>query len=132
MTLAKWIEFTSVTDTRGTLVAAEIDRHIPFPIKRVYFLTDLKRDEPRGFHAHRVLQQVAVCVAGSCCFVLDNGSERETLVLDDPSKGIQVDAMIWHEMYDFSQDCLLMVFASEPYDEADYIRDYVAFCGVPS
>lgn len=124
MTLAKWIEFTSVTDTRGALVAAEVDRHIPFPIKRVYFLTDLKRDEPRGFHAHRALQQVAVCLAGSCQFVLDNGSEREQLVLDRPSRGVHIGNMIWREMHDFSEDCVLAVFASEFYDEADYIRDY--------
>jgi WxcM-like, C-terminal len=128
LTLAKWIDFTSVTDARGRLVAAEVDRHIPFPIKRVYFLRDLKSDEPRGFHAHRALQQVAVCIAGSCTFILDNGREREQLVLDAPARGIHIGSMIWHEMHDFSDDCVLMVFASEFYDEADYIRDYGDFC----
>lgn len=127
MALAKWIEFTSVTDARGRLVAAEADRHVPFPIKRVYFLRDLKSNEPRGFHAHRALQQVAVCIAGSCTFILDNGREREHFVLDNPDRGIHVGSMIWREMFDFSDDCVLMVFASQYYDEADYIRDYNEF-----
>lgn len=127
MSLAKWIEFTSVRDARGQLVAAEVDRHIPFLIKRVYYLRDLKRDEPRGFHAHKALQQVAVCVAGSCTFLLDDGYRREEVFLDDPSRGLLIGSMIWHEMRNFSSDCILMVLASEVYDEADYIREYNDF-----
>ncbi len=127
MSLAKWIEFTSVVDARGQLVAAEIDRHIPFPIKRVYYLRDLKSDEPRGFHAHKALQQVAVCVAGSCTVVLDDGRSREEVVLDSPARGLLVEPMIWHEMRNFSADCVFTVFASDVYDEADYIRNYNKF-----
>lgn len=127
MALTKWIEFTSVIDPRGHLVAAEVDRHIPFPIKRVYFLRDLKNDEPRGFHAHKALRQVAVCVAGTCSFLLDDGNEREAVFLSLPNKGLLVEPMIWHEMSNFSTDCVLMVFASEVYDESDYIRSYSSF-----
>jgi dTDP-4-dehydrorhamnose 3,5-epimerase-like enzyme len=127
MSLVRWIDFTSVSDDRGQLVAAEVDRHIPFPIKRVYYLLDLKRDEPRGYHAHKALRQVAVCVQGSCTFVLDDGFRREEIVLADPGRGLSVDPMIWHEMSDFSADCVMLVFASDVYDEADYIRDYENF-----
>lgn len=127
MSLVRWVDFTSVRDERGQLVAAEVDRHIPFPIKRVYYLRDLKSDEPRGFHAHKALRQVAVCIEGSCTFLLDDGHQREEVVLDRPGRGLVVDPMIWHEMSNFSADCVMLVFASEVYDEADYIRDYEDF-----
>lgn len=127
MSWVKWIDFASVSDARGQLVAAEVDRHIPFAIKRVYYLRDLKRDEPRGFHAHKTLKQVAVCVAGSCTVMLDDGHERHDVVLDNPARGLVVEPMIWHEMRDFSSDCLFMVLASDGYDEADYIRTYEEF-----
>jgi len=82
----------------------------------------------RGYHAHRDLQQVAICISGSCKFLLDDGRERvENVILDSPNKGLFIDKMIWREMYDFSDDCILLVLASEYYDESDYIRDYEEF-----
>lgn len=127
MTLASWIDFTSVEDERGRLVAAEAGREIPFDIQRIYYLRDLKPEEPRGFHAHKKIKQVAVCVSGSCEIVLDDGKTRETCRCDNPAKGLLIDRLIWHEMQNFSRDCVLLVFADAKYDERDYIRNYDDF-----
>ena len=70
---------------------------------------------------------MAVCISGTCKFLLDNGKKKINVLLDSPSKGLLIDEMIWHEMYDFSEDCVLMVLADDFYDESDYIRDYNDF-----
>jgi len=127
MTLIRWIDLESAVDERGQLCVAEVGKQIPFPLERVYFLRNTKLGEPRGFHAHKALEQVAVCVAGSCRLILDDGSRREQVVLDDPTRAIYVGPMIWREMHDFTQDCVLLVMASTIYKESDYIRDYQAF-----
>lgn len=127
MTPVRWIDFKSVSDPRGRLIVAEGLRDVPFDIRRVYYMRDLKPDEPRGFHAHKALEQVAVCVAGSCTFILDDGETREEVRCDDPARGLYVGPMIWHEMQDFSPDCILLMFASAEYDESDYIRDRSEF-----
>lgn len=130
MTLASWIALQTIGDARGRLFVAETGRHIPFEVHRLYYLRDLKSDEPRGFHAHRAIQQVAVCVAGSCDMILDDGQRRETVRCDDPAKALFIGTMVWHEMWNFSPDCILLVFASAEYNEADYIRDYVEFAKI--
>lgn len=130
MSLISLLKFRSLGDERGELVALEGERNIPFPIRRVYYMTGMKADEPRGFHAHRKLQQVAVCVAGRCRMVLDDGRAREEVWLDQPDVGLVIGDLVWREMHDFSSDCVLLVLASELYDEADYIRDYDAFLKV--
>lgn len=127
MTLVSWIDLQTIGDTRGRLFIAETGRHVPFDIRRLYYLRDLKPDVPRGFHAHRAIEQVAVCVAGSCDMVLDDGRSRETVRCDDPAKALYIGPMIWHEMWHFSPDCILLVFASAEYDETDYMRDYREF-----
>lgn len=127
MALIKWTSFDAIGDGRGQLVALEGNKNIPFDIKRVYYMTGMKPGVPRGFHAHRRLQQVAVCVAGCCRFILDDGRLREEVWLDSPAKGLLIGNMVWREMHDFSQDCVLLVLASEFYDESDYIRDYRNF-----
>ena len=127
MSLIKTINFKPLGDERGSLVALEGSKVVPFDIKRVYYIFDTKQGVSRGFHAHRNLKQVAVCVTGSCRFILDNGKQREEFVLDKSTIGLLIDDLIWREMYDFSPDCVLLVLASEYYDEADYIRDYQAF-----
>lgn len=114
-------------DERGSLVALEDQKNIPFAIRRVYYLFATKPGVRRGMHAHRNLQQLVVAVRGSCHFLLDDGKERIKLLLDDPEKGLLVDSMVWREMYDFSTDCVLMVLASAHYDANDYIRDYDQF-----
>ena len=127
MSLIKTINFKPLGDERGSLVALEGNKNVPFDIKRAYYIFGTKKGVSRGFHAHRNLKQVAVCVTGSCCFVLDNGKQREEVVLDKPTIGLLIDDLTWREMYDFSPDCVLMVLASEHYDESDYIRDYQEF-----
>lgn len=127
MSLIRLVDFDVLGDDRGHLVALESDRNIPFEIKRVYYMTNLSSDLPRGFHAHRQLQQVAICIHGHCRFVLDDGYAREEVLLDSHQKGLLIGDLVWREMHDFSHDCVLMVLASEYYDEADYIRDYSDF-----
>jgi dTDP-4-dehydrorhamnose 3,5-epimerase-like enzyme len=129
MTLLKLIDLKPLGDERGQLSVFEAQKNIPFSIKRVYYLTGMKSDVPRGFHAHKKLEQVAVCVAGKCRMLLDNGKIKEDVWLDSPSKAIRIEPMVWHEMHDFSEGCVLLVLASELYDEEDYIRDYSVFCG---
>ena len=127
MSLIKTINFQPLGDERGSLVALEGNKSVPFDIKRVYYIFGTKEGVSRGFHAHRNLKQVAVCVTGSCRFVLDNGKQREEIVLDKSTIGLLINDLTWREMYDFSPDCVLMVLASEHYDESDYIRDYQEF-----
>ncbi|MFJ5439254.1 sugar 3,4-ketoisomerase [Pectobacterium brasiliense] len=114
-------------DARGALVALEEGKNIPFEIKRVYYLFKTGEGVRRGFHAHKSLKQVAIAVRGSCRFVLDDGNERVELLLDNPAQGLLIESCIWREMYDFSDDCVLMVLADQVYDEADYIRDFDMF-----
>lgn len=132
MNLVKWIDFKSLGDERGSLVAVEIgmEKAIPFDIKRVYYIYHTADGVSRGFHAHKNLKQVAICVAGKCRMVLDNGKARQEVWLDCPTKGLLIEDMVWREMHDFSKDCVLLVLASEHYDESDYIRDYSDFIGM--
>lgn len=114
-------------DERGSLIALEQDKNIPFEVKRIYYLFNTKEGVRRGFHAHKELTQLVIAVRGSCRFLLDNGSEKINLLLDNPAQGLLIDSCIWREMYDFSEDCVLLVLADELYDENDYIRDYDNF-----
>ncbi|MGY3886193.1 sugar 3,4-ketoisomerase [Aeromonas aquatica] len=114
-------------DARGSLIALEEGENIPFPVKRVYYLFNTKDGVRRGFHAHKTLKQVAIVVRGSCRFVLDDGRERVEVLLDNPAQGLLIESFMWREMYDFSEDCVLMVLADQLYDESDYIRDYAQF-----
>lgn len=127
MSLIKLINFSGLGDDRGSLVSLEARKNIPFDIKRVYYIFGTRPGVARGFHSHKALQQVAVCVSGKCKMLLDNGKEKAEVWLDSPTKGILIENMIWREMHDFSEDCVLMVLASEYYDEEDYIRDYEEF-----
>jgi dTDP-4-dehydrorhamnose 3,5-epimerase-like enzyme len=129
MGLINWIRFRPLGDERGSLVALEAgpSMDIPFEVKRVYYIYGTGQGVSRGFHAHRELRQVAICVAGSCRVVLDNGTTRGDAWLDSPLKGLVIERMIWRELHDFSPDCVLLVLASAHYDEADYIRDFDEF-----
>lgn len=121
------VSLRSIGDDRGRLVAIEQGEAVPFNIRRAYYIYDTKSDVARGFHAHRCLQQLAVCVSGKCRMILDDGRSREEFWLDSPEKALLIENMIWREMHDFSEDCVLLVFASEHYDESDYIREYERF-----
>lgn len=114
-------------DDRGQLVALEEWKDIPFEIKRVYYMYDTKNGVRRGFHAHKSLEQILICIHGSCKILLDNGSEKKIVPLESPYEGLYVSNAMWREMYDFSPDAVLMVLASDYYKEEDYIRDYDEF-----
>jgi len=126
----KLIQLQKHGDERGQLVALEEAKNIPFPIKRVYYMFETGEDVRRGFHAHYKLRQLAVPVRGSCRIILDDGIEKIEVYLDNPVQGLAIDPMIWHEMYDFSRDCVLMVLADDFYNESDYIRNYDDFLKV--
>lgn len=123
----KIIELKSIGDDRGHLIAIEACREIPFELKRIYYIFNTQKGVSRGYHAHKKLQQLAVCVSGRCRMVLDNGTTREEHWLDSPTKGLLINSMTWREMHDFSEDCVLVVFANEFYNETDYIRNYDHF-----
>ncbi len=121
------INFQRHGDDRGMLVALEENKEIPFKIKRVYYIYDTKKEVRRGLHAHKSLEQILICVHGSCMITLDNGNEKGTVLLDNPYEGIYVPNNMWREMHDFSEDAVLLVLASDFYREEDYIRDYNIF-----
>lgn len=114
-------------DDRGQLVAIEENKDLPFDVKRVYYIYDTLPDVRRGFHAHRNLQQILICVSGSCKIHLDDGQDTAEVTLDKPNEGLYISNNMWREMYDFSEGAVLLVLASEYYDEADYIRQYDDF-----
>ena len=114
-------------DHRGSLISIEGGSTVPFDVKRIYYIFGTQPGVERGFHAHVALRQLAVCVAGSCEMILDDGRERTTYVLDRPDRGLLIQAMMWREMRNFSADAVLLVLADHAYDEADYIRDYDRF-----
>ena len=121
------INFTVRGDYAGNLVPIESGRDIPFEIKRVYYIWGTQQNVVRGKHAHRKLEQVIICTSGSCDFILDNGHERTKVHLNNPAVGLHIKSNIWREFTNFSPDCVVMVLASEHYDESDYIRDYKTF-----
>jgi dTDP-4-dehydrorhamnose 3,5-epimerase-like enzyme len=134
MSLIKWIDFPGLGDDRGELISLEIgqEKIVPFDIKRVYYIYRTAEGVSRGYHAHKDLKQVAICVSGKCKMILDDGSTREEIWLDTPTKGVLIESMVWREMHEFSDDCVLLVLASEHYDESDYIRDYQEFVKLSS
>ena len=123
----KMVQFQQHGDERGMLIALETNKEVPFEIKRVYYMYDTLTGVRRGFHAHKKLQQILICTSGSCKIHLDNGKETAEVTLDKPYEGLYVSNDMWREMYDFSPDAVLMVLASELYDESDYIRNYDEF-----
>ncbi|AXQ99048.1 sugar 3,4-ketoisomerase [Pseudoalteromonas piscicida] len=130
MSLFETISLNTLGDERGTLTVVEALKTLPFDIKRVYYLKNLVANIPRGFHAHYKLQQFAICLAGSCEMVFDDGVSRELKLIDSSSEGVLIPPMVWHEMHNFTEDCIFLVLASDLYDENDYIRDYQNFMKV--
>lgn len=115
-------------DDRGQLVALEEFKDIPFKIKRVYYMYDIRRNGVRrGYPAHKNLEQILICIHGTCKILLDNGKEKKVVPLEKPYEGLYVANNMWREMFDFSPDAVLLVLASELYDESDYIRNYDDF-----
>ncbi|MNI14347.1 TDP-4-oxo-6-deoxy-alpha-D-glucose-3,4-oxoisomerase [compost metagenome] len=117
-------------DERGLLTVIEENRTIPFEIKRVFYIYGTLPEVRRGFHAHYKTRQALICVSGNCKVCLDNTRRKEDVLLDSPNKILILEPNDWHEMYEFSSDCVLLVLASHLYDAEDYIRDYDKFVEV--
>lgn len=109
------------------LISLEAMKNIPFEIRRVYYIFGTAPGVIRGRHAHRKLRQLLICVSGSCVVTLDNGREKMDHLMNGPEKGLYIGESVWREMRELSPDCVILVLASEYYDEADYIRDYDEF-----
>ena len=116
-----------VQDLRGMLSAGEVGKQLPFDVKRYFLVFGVSSKEVRGEHAHRKLHQFLVCVHGRCHVVADDGDTRQEFILDNPTVGIYLPPMVWATQYKYTEDAVLLVLASEPYDSDDYIRDYSAF-----
>ena len=123
----KLIDINIHGDERGKLAVLEGLKSIPFEIKRVYWIFDTLPDQERGFHSHKNMEQIVVAMDGSCEFELDDGTKKETIVLNRPDKGLYIGKNIWRVMKNFSYGCKLMVLASDYYDEKEYIRNYDEF-----
>ena len=112
---------------RGRLSVGECGPDVPFVPQRYFLVFDVPGKEVRGEHAHHRCKQFLVCARGSVSVVVDDGTTSEEFLLDAPNIGIYVPPMVWAVQYRYSADAVLLVLASEPYDSADYIRDYEAF-----
>lgn len=121
---------TKASEGKGQLSFFEAGVDIPFQIKRIYYTYDVPAGEQRGGHAHHNLHQLLICSSGKIEIVLFDGFEEKRCILDDPSKGLYVPNMTWHDMIWLEEGSVLMVAASDYYDEADYIRDYDTFLEV--
>lgn len=116
-----------ILDLRGNLTVGEFGRSVPFEAKRYFMVFGVPNEEIRGEHAHRTCKQFLVCARGSCTVVADDGVQREEFTLDDPATGLYLPPLTWGIQYKYSADAVLLVFASEFYDAAEYIRDYDEF-----
>jgi acetyltransferase-like isoleucine patch superfamily enzyme len=116
-----------VADSRGNLLPLELEEHLPFRPQRIFFVYDVPGQDIRGEHAHKVLQQFLLCIRGSVRCVVDDGENRDEYLLNSPELGLYIPPMVWGVQYGYSADAVLVVFASHPYDAADYIRDYDEF-----
>ncbi|MFV0382297.1 MAG: sugar 3,4-ketoisomerase [Breznakia sp.] len=126
----KIIQFKDITDVHnqtrpmGHLTPIESGIDIPFVIKRIYYLTKVPENTTRGFHSHTQLQQVLLCLNGSVDIKISTPSQSEVVTLNNPATGLYIGPMVWREMMNFSAGSVLMVLASEHYDEKEYLRDY--------
>ncbi len=123
----KLIDIPVIREPRGNLAVVEQLRNIPFEIARSYWLFDIPAGSHRGGHAHKRLQQFMIALSGSFDVILDDGQERKTITLNRPDRGLYLPTGIWRELDNFSAGAVCLVLASEPYDEAEYIRDYNEF-----
>ena len=120
----KMYDFKKHTDGRGNLIPLEYPKELPFEIQRVYYIYDVDNDIVRGKHSHNNLQQILIAVNGSVKILVKTPYEQKIINLSDPTQGLYIGPMIWREMFEFSDQAVLFVLASEKYNEDDYIRDY--------
>lgn len=123
----KLIELPKIHDPRGNLTFIETGSHIPFDIKRVYYLYDVPGGAERGGHAHKALHQLIIAMSGSFDVIIEDGKDKRRIHLNRSYNGLYVCPMIWRELDNFSSGSVCMVLASNKYDEADYYRDYAEF-----
>ena len=121
------IQLPKILNAAGNLTFVESDRHIPFDIKRVYYLYDVPGGAMRGGHAHKALHQMIIAMSGSFDVLVDDGSQRKRYQLNRSYYGLYICPMIWRELDNFSSGAVCLVLASEVYDESDYYREYTAF-----
>lgn len=124
--LIKLIKIPKIEDD-CILCFTQTPDHVPFKIKRVYYIKDATTKLPRGFHAHKKTKQVIFCIQGSVKLFLDNGKKRAEVFLNRPNTGLFIDKMIWHEMVNFKKNTIILALASEKFDPGDYIREYEEF-----
>jgi hypothetical protein len=123
----RWLDFQSLGDARGGLAVVESERHVPFPIARVFTVYNVPAESERGGHAHWQTEQVLVAMAGSIAVDLDDGINKQRYLLDNPTRGLYVPTLVWDRLYEFSSNAVLTVFASRHYEAADYIRNREEF-----
>ncbi len=127
ITQCRLIFFPKISDVRGNLSVIEENIHVPFKIKRVYYLYDVPSGATRGGHAHKTLSQVVIALSGSFDVVLDDGREKKTFFLNRPHYGLYIPPGIWREIENFSSNSVALSLVSDFYKEEDYVRDYDAF-----
>lgn len=120
------LNFPLVKDD-AELIFCQSPLHVPFTIQRVYFIKNIKPGSIRGKHAHKKTKQILICLRGSVKVLLDNGKTQKTFTLTNANQGIFLDKLVWHEMFDFQDNPILLVLASKKYMPSDYIRDYDTF-----
>jgi len=116
-----------MSDPRGNLTFIESSKHIPFDIKRIFYIYDVPTGESRGAHAHKTLQQFVVCLSGSFDVSVDDGTQKRTIHLNRPWQGVNIPPMIWAAETNFDPGSVCLIVVSDFYDEADYYRNYDDF-----
>jgi hypothetical protein len=127
LTLCRRIELPVISDRRGNLTFLEGNRHVPFDIKRIYYLYDVPGGAHRAGHAHKKLQQVLIAMSGSFDVTLDDGFSKTKFHLNRSYQGLYIPPMVWRDIDNFSSGAVCMAVASEWFDEADYYREYEDF-----
>jgi UDP-2-acetamido-3-amino-2,3-dideoxy-glucuronate N-acetyltransferase len=123
----KLLPFPLIPDARGNLMFAEFPKHLPFQPRRFFVTYDVPAGSIRGEHGHRTLEQIIVCLKGSLAVTVDDGAVREKCTLDTPGAGLYLPPRTWGIQHEHTADCVMLVLASDGYDEAGYLRDYPAF-----
>lgn len=121
------ISLTNIVDPRGSLAVVEANKNVPFDINRIYYLYGVPNGAERGAHGHKKLQQLIIAVNGSFDIEIDDGLDKTTFHLSDPSIGLYISPMIWRDIKNFSHSAVCLVLASDYYDESDYFRVYDEF-----
>jgi hypothetical protein len=121
------IQLPKIINLEGNLTSVNNTIEIPFEIERIYYLFDVPSGESRGGHGHKYLEQIIIAVSGSFTVTIDDGKRKQSFLLNKPNIGLYMKPGIWRDLSDFSSGATCLVLASDPYDEADYIRDYKEF-----